>query len=163
MMRGLLLLLFGFLPGCGLQPIYAGGSDSAAAQVLAATSVPLIPDRAGFLVRQALLDRLVRGEEAGARYRLDIEVDDNITGLGIRGDEAIARERRTLRARWQLVDTASGVTLIDATERADAGIDVVGSEYAVVAAEDDALERLADELADQIAARIAGFAVSERR
>jgi LPS-assembly lipoprotein len=60
-----------------------------------------------------------------------------------------------LRARYQLVDLTSGVTLLDATAGSDAGIDVVGSEYATIAAEQTALERLSGIVADQIVARIA--------
>lgn len=147
-----LALLLIALPGCSLRPVYGGG-NSAAAATLSQISVPLIPDRAGFLVRQALLDRV--GEADSAAYQLNIELDDDITGFGVRGDESITRERRTLRARWQLVELASGNVVIDATSRSDAGIDVVSSDYAVVAAEDSALERLARDLADDMTARIA--------
>lgn len=148
------------LPACALQPVYGGG-NSAAAVTLSQISVPLIPDRAGYLVRQALLDRV--GEAGTAAYQLNVKLDDDITGFGVRGDEAITRERRTLRARWQLVELASGNVLIDATSRSDAGIDVVSSDYAVVAAEDTALERLAREIADDMTARIALYAAGDGR
>lgn len=153
--------LLGAAPGgCALSPVYGGGARSAAAETLGAIAVPAIPNRSGYFVRQALLDRIGRGSET--RYRLDVRLDDDITGLGVRGDDSITRERRTLRARWQLVELASGNAVIDATARSDSGIDVVGSEYAVVAAETDALERLAVELAEDIAARIAIYARSGR-
>ena len=87
-------------------------------------------------------------------YRLEVELDDNITGFGIRGDRAVTRERRTLRARYRLVDLASGGVVLDATAGSDAGIDVVSSEYATVAAEQTAVERLAEVVADQIVARL---------
>jgi LPS-assembly lipoprotein len=45
--------------------------------------------------------------------------------------------------------------LLDTTATADAGIDVVSSEYAVVAAEATTLERLSRDIADQIVARLA--------
>jgi len=48
--------------------------------------------------------------------------------------------------------------LLDATAGSDAGIDVVTSEYAVIAAEQTALERLSGEVADQIVARLALYA-----
>ena len=32
-----------------------------------------------------------------ARYRLEVELDDQIIGFGVRRDEAVTRERRTLR------------------------------------------------------------------
>jgi LPS-assembly lipoprotein len=59
-----------------------------------------------------------------------------------------------LRARYQLVDTASGEILLDATAGADAGIDVVSSEYATIAAEQTALENLAQEVAARIVTQL---------
>jgi LPS-assembly lipoprotein len=48
--------------------------------------------------------------------------------------------------------------VLDATAGSDAGIDIVSSEYATVAAEQTALENLADTVADQIAARVGLYA-----
>jgi len=143
------------LSACGLQPMYAGGGNGAVAQGLAAVDVPAIPGRAGWLVRNELVDRLGAGGDAPARYRLDVRLDDQLEGLGILGDDTVSRERRTLRARYQLVDVSSGEILLDATAGSDAGIDVVSSEYAVIAAEQTALENLSREVADRIVARIA--------
>jgi LPS-assembly lipoprotein len=150
-----LLLLLG---ACGLRPLYGGGGSGAVAQALGSVEIAPIEGRAGWLVRTALEDRL--GAEAGAapRYRLEVELDDRIIGFGLRADDAETRERRTLRARYRLVEAALGTVVLDATAGSDAGIDVVGSEYATLAAEETALERLADELADQIVARVALFA-----
>ena len=61
-------------------------------------------------------------------------------------------------ARYQLVDLGTGLVVLDATAGSDAGIDVVGSEYATIAAERSALERLSDIVADQIVARVARYA-----
>jgi LPS-assembly lipoprotein len=128
------------------------------AQSLRSVEVGPIGGRAGWLVRTALLDRLQRPEGSAARYRLEVELDDQITGFGIRSDDSITRERRTLRARYRLVDSGRGTVLIDATAGSDAGIDVVSSEYATVAAEQTALERLSREVADQIVNRLALYA-----
>ena len=59
-----------------------------------------------------------------------------------------------MRARFRLVAIGTGETLLDATAGADSGIDVVSSEYATVAAEQTASERLAQVLAEQIVARL---------
>jgi LPS-assembly lipoprotein len=48
--------------------------------------------------------------------------------------------------------------VLDATAGSDAGVDVVSSEYATVAAEQSAAEWLADAVADQIVARLALYA-----
>jgi LPS-assembly lipoprotein len=143
------------LAACGLQPMYAGGGNGAVAQGLAAVDVPPIPGKAGWLVRNALVDRLGAPQGMAARYRLDVRLDDRLEGLGLLSNDSIGRERRTLRARYQLVDLASGDILVDATAGSDAGIDVVGSEYATIAAENTALENLATVVADRIVTRLA--------
>ena len=108
-------------------------------------------------MRNALLSRLGSDAGAGALYRLEVELDDNITGFGIRGDRATTRERRTLRARYRLVDLSTGSVVLDATAGSDAGIAVVSSQYATIAAEQTALERLSDVIADQMVGRLALF------
>lgn len=142
------------LTACGLRPLY-GGAESAARSTLAQVQVSPISGQAGWLMTTALKDRLSAVDASVPRYRLDVRLDDSITGLGVRRDDSITRERRTLRARYQLVDLTSGTTLLDATAGSDAGVDVVGSEYATIAAEQTALERLSGIVADQIVARIA--------
>jgi LPS-assembly lipoprotein len=150
-----LLPLCLLLAGCGLQPLYSGGGAGPVAQTLRSVAVAPIEGRAGWLVRTALEDRLGGPAGGAARYRLEVLLDDDITGFGIRSDDAVTRERRTLRARYRLVEAEKGTVLLDATAGSDAGIDVVGSEYATVAAEQTALERLSKEVADQIVTRIA--------
>ena len=145
------------LSGCGLHPLYSGGSGSPVAATLRSISVGPIQGQSGWLVRSKLIDRL--GDKGGsAAYRLDVTLDDNITAFGLRSDRAATQERRTLRARYQLVDARNGMVLLDATAGSDAGIDIVSSEYATVAAEQTALENLADIVADQITARVALYA-----
>ena len=120
----LTLLAMLTLSACGLQPMYAGGGSGAVAQGLAAVEVPPIEGRAGWLVRNALRDRLAQSGDSAA-------------------------------ARYQLVDLASGEILLDASAGSDAGIDVVSSEYATIAAEETALENLAKDVADRIVSRLA--------
>ena len=156
MMRILALCLCLILTACGLRPMYGGGSSGGVAVGLNMVQVSPIPERAGWLVRNALVDRL-GGEAGNPAYRLEVELDDDLTAFGIRGDAAVTRERRTLRARYRLVDLKSGEVVLDATAGSDAGIDIVSSEYATVAAEQTAQERLAGVVADQMVARLALF------
>lgn len=155
----LALALTLMLGGCGLRPLYSGGSQGAVAQALAGVDVAPIEGKAGWLMRNALTDRLGGG---GKTFRLEVELDDSIAGFGVRRDDAVTRERRTLRARYRLVDGARGTVLLDATAGSDAGIDVVSSEYATIAAENSALERLSQSVADQIVARLALYAQRTR-
>ena len=155
-LRPLLLVLPLLLSACGLRPLYGGGEAGSTASALTAVEVAPIEGQKGWLVRTALNDRL-HHRDSTYRYRLEVELDDSITGFGIRKDSDVTRERRQLRARYRLVDVATGGVMLDQTASADAGIDVVSSEYATVAAEQTALERLSTALADQIVARIATY------
>ena len=158
-MRALAILATALLlSGCGLRPLYGGGASGQVATTLTSVNVTPIPGQVGWLMFNKLKDRLGTGNATGARYRLDVELDDDIVGLGIRGDRAVTRERRTLRARYKLVEAATGQVVIDATAGSDAGIDVVSSPYATVAAEQTAAERLSDAVADQIVGRLGIFA-----
>jgi len=158
-MRRVLILVACFLvSACGLHPLYGGGSNGLVAGELRSVQVGPIPGQSGWLVRNKLVDRLGESGSGPARYRLDVTLDDNITAFGLRADRAATQERRTLRARYQLVDASNGTVLLDATAGSDAGIDIVSSEYATVAAEQTALEQLSDIVADQIVARLAVYA-----
>jgi LPS-assembly lipoprotein len=160
MKRAALLLAAVALSGCGLRPLYGGGSAGTVQSMLAAIEVAPIQGQSGWLVANALRDRLGASGETTARYQLQVRLDDSIAGLGVRRDDSVTRERRTLRARYQLVDLSTGSVLLDATAGSDAGIDVVGSEYATIAAEKTALERLSGIVADQIVARVGRYAQS---
>ncbi|MDB5704335.1 MAG: hypothetical protein JWN66_1451 [Sphingomonas bacterium] len=158
MKRALLLAALALsLSGCGLHPLYSGGGSGAVATTLTRIEVGPIEGKAGWLMTNALHDRLAAGG-ATPLYRLEVKLDDQIIGLGVRSDDSVSRERRTLRARYQLIDLAKGTVLLDATAGSDAGLDVVNSEYATIAAENSALERLSEIVADQIVSRVALYA-----
>jgi LPS-assembly lipoprotein len=146
------LALILMLPACGLQPLYG---DRNVSNSLRSVELAPIEGKAGYLVRSALEERLGKPAGGAARYRLQVELDDQINGFGVRRDDSVTRERRILRARYRLIETDGGTTVLDATAGSDSGIDVVSSEYAVVAAEETALERLTEIVSDQIVARVA--------
>jgi LPS-assembly lipoprotein len=149
---GLLPLM---LTACGLQPLYAGGGKGAVARGLSGVTVSPIEGKSGWLMRNALIDRLsAAGSGGAARYRLDVRLDDKLEGLAVLSDDTVSRERRTLRARYQLVDLSDGKIVLDATADSDVGIDVVSSEYATIAAEDTALENLTKDVADRILIKV---------
>jgi LPS-assembly lipoprotein len=155
------ILLVMMLPACGLQPLYSGGSKGAVAATLGTISVVAIEGKNGWLMRNALNDRLGTQNNVSTQFRLVVTLDDQISGFGVRADDTVTRERRTLRARYQLISTATGETVLDATAGSDAGIDVVSSEYATIAGENSALENLTQKVADQIVTRVSIYARGE--
>lgn len=155
--------LLALLPSCGLQPLYSGGTNGVVANALGDVQVEPIAGKAGWLMRNALQDQLGAFEGSEAKYRLIVELDDKIAGFGVRSNDRITRERRTLRARYQLVRLEDSKVVLDATAGSDAGIDVVSSEYATLAAEDTALENLSVKVTDQIVKRLALFATQQEQ
>ncbi|UAK24327.1 LPS assembly lipoprotein LptE [Sphingomonas nostoxanthinifaciens] len=147
------------LGGCGLHPLYEGGGRGPVAQMLGQVEVGAIRGQSGWLMKHALETRLGAGGSSEVRYRLEVEIDDQINAFGVRTDNSVTRERRALRARYRLVEVSDGTVVLDATAGSDAGIDVVTSEYAVIAAEQTALENLTEQVADQIVSRVALYAV----
>jgi len=158
----LLLAVLALLAGCGLRPLYGGATGTATLTTLSAVEVAPIEGKSGWLMTSALRERLNRGKDATPRYRLVVALDDQIEGFGVRTDDAVTRERRSLRARYQLIDLDMGTVLLDASAGSDAGIDIVSSEYATIAAEDTALENLTIAVADQIVSRLALYASRTR-
>jgi LPS-assembly lipoprotein len=163
MRRALIAIASLALAGCGLHSLYGQGAAGPVAGLLGAVEVAPIGGQSGWLVRTGLVDRLAAAGSGPARYRLVVTLDDNITSFGLRADRAATQERRTLRARYQLVVIANGQVVLDETAGSDAGIDIVSSEYATVAAEQTALEHLSSMVADQIVARLAVYAARTAR
>ncbi len=142
--------------GCGLSPMYAGGGSGEVARALSGVEVSAIEGKAGWLVRNALVDKLgSANSKAPPRYRLDVRLDDKLEGFALLSDDTIGRERRTLRARYQLVDLKTNAIVLDATAGTDAGIDVVSSDYATIAAEETALENMSKDIASRIVTNVA--------
>jgi len=152
------LTLCASLAACALQPLYSSGSSGSVAQTLGDVSIAPIQGRAGWLVKNALDDKLQALGGGTSRFELNIALDDQITGFGLLANDQVTRERRTLRARYQLIETATGEVVLDATAASDAGIDIVSSEYATIAGENRALENLSLEIANQIVTRLSLFA-----
>lgn len=142
------------LASCGLQPMYAGGASGEVGRAISTVQVSPIEGKAGYLVRNALTDRLGAAGKSEARYRLDVRLDEKLTGMIVQSDDSVSRERRVMRARYQLVDLNSGAIILDDTADVDAGVDIVTSEYAVIAAEQTAQENLSQDIANQIVTRV---------
>ena len=162
------------LASCGLHPLYANGSHGAVARAIGTVTLDPIEGKAGWLMGNALNDRLAAiSGGSGPNYRLHVELSDQITGFGVRSgarylswakcNDTVTRERRTLRARYQLFDAATGTLVMDTTAGSDSGFDAAQSEYATIAAEDTALERLTEIVADQIVTNMAQKLSAEHR
>lgn len=168
MARGLIraIALAGLLAlaGCGWQPVYGpagAGGTSAAEAGFAETSVALIPERNGQLLRQALQARFDRGG-AGVAQRYELAVNGlSISGEGI----AIQRDNTTSRIRlvgvapWSLVSLGPvRRTLASGQARVVDGYNVIDQQYFAADLDSEAVRRrMVEALAEQISLRVAQY------
>ena len=121
-------------------------------------AVATIPDRAGQLVRKELLDRLHAGGAAAKPvFRLTVQLKESREGIAFQQDDSATRFNLRLSARFELVDSRNGASLLKGYSRAIAAYNVVRSDYANLISERDAQKRAANSVADGIQSQIAVF------
>lgn len=173
--KALGLGLAGGVVGCAPHPLYApnafgnasAGSDSVLAQ-LRQVQVPLLPDREGQILRQALQDRLYSGETPVlSRYNLSVSIGINQIGLGIQGDSTITYVRFIATAPWSLTsqDDPDHKVLVSNTAQASDSLNAFDNQPFGQELETNVVNaRLANAIADQIVTRLAHyFTVSGRK
>jgi LPS-assembly lipoprotein len=155
-----LLALPVVLAGCGFQPVYmptASGKPGVAQRELAAVYVPIIPDRPGQLLRQALQKRL--GDDAGGASAYDLQVRFAVAGegIGIEPDTIATRVRLIGTANWTLIaHDAARSTLTSGSARSLDGLNIFDEQYFASDLESEAVQgRIAENLAQQITTQLA--------
>jgi LPS-assembly lipoprotein len=148
------------LGGCGFQPVYmptASGMAGPAQREMATVFVPIIPDRPGQELRQALQERL--GSDSGTPAEYDLAVTFSVSGRGIAIDsnDISTRIRQIGTATWKLIaHDAKRTVLASGSARAMDDVNIFDSEYFAADLQTEAEQkRIAENLATQIATRVA--------
>jgi LPS-assembly lipoprotein len=148
------------LTGCGFQPVYmptASNKPGVAQRELASVYVPIIPERPGQLLRQALQERL--GDDSGPASAYDLQVRFSIAGEGIaiEADTIATRLRLIGVATWTLVaHDATHTTLTTGSARAMDGVNIFDEQYFAADLETEKVQqRMAETIAQQITTQLA--------
>lgn len=161
--RALLLGALGALSACGLRPLYGGGEGNPPASApdggvrgdLAAIKIATIAERGGQVLRNALLDHITPdGEPRQPLYHLTVSRAESEQSPLRRLDEVAILQILRVSANWSLRDS-SGATLTAGVSRAVARFDLTRSQPATEAARDNARERAARDLAEDIRVKLA--------
>ncbi len=152
----------GLLSGCGFHPLYGtfAGTARPAQAELASVWVPVIPEHAGQLLRQALQQRLEgTGSGAAKRYALAVSFALIADSIGILPDSTASRVRIIGNAPWSLATVGLTPTpLARGQAHAISGYNIIGQEYFAADLENETVTgRLADTLADQIVTQLATY------
>ncbi len=152
-LAGTAVLLLG---GCGFRPMLA--ANSGAGPALARTRILMPPGRLGQQVWKELTARAnPRGRPEKALYELTLKLKTRKEGLAIRQDETVTRFNLLLDAGYTLRHLSDRRTLLSGRLRSVASYNVVVSEYANLAAEQDAENRAARQLALDLVDRLASY------
>ena len=149
------LLLALAVSACGFRPLY-GTANGGAAPELAAIEVGIIPDRAGQQLRthlELLLDP--RGTGGPSRYGLQVQLRIASDDVAIRRDETATRRDLNVSAGYVLTDLADGRVLTRGRAIAVNSYNVVASDVATRAGEQDALDASLRRLAEDLRTRLA--------
>ncbi|WP_270937444.1 LPS assembly lipoprotein LptE, partial [Falsiroseomonas oryzae] len=128
------------------------------ASELAATRVPVIPQRFGQLVRRGLQQRLGSGAGVAESARWELTVAPSLTGegLGIQSDGSATRLRFIATANWRLARVGAQETVASGFERVIDASNVLQNQYFASEASRDAADfRMAELLADEVVTRVA--------
>ena len=139
------------LPGCGFQPLYGKKSLGGVNDELASVKVQVISDRVGQQAHNYLLDRLNRqGRPAKPLYLLEVRLNVAKTELGIERDETATRAKLELTADLKLSDLKTNEVLLVRSARSTNSYNIVESAVATRSAEEDATDRAAREVSEDI-------------
>jgi LPS-assembly lipoprotein len=162
MRRALLVLMLCLaLPACGFRPMYGAAStpgSPAVMEKLASVDVRPIPDRLGQVVRNELIEAInPAGAPANPAYELALLVGEEREDVGLRENASSTRANYRMSARFELRETATDKVVLQGTTWAETAFDIVQQDYPTVIAQQDAQQRLAVDLAEEIRTRLAVF------
>lgn len=138
------------LAGCGFSPVYAPGGAGSRLFGQIRTADPSTPDEYTFAGRIA--ERL--GPDQKARFALAYQLRIAVVSQAITRDEVTTRYSLNGTADFVLTDAASGQEITRGQVSSFTSYSTTGTTIATMAAEQDAHDRLARMLADQVATRL---------
>ncbi len=138
------------LSSCGFKPIYAtpDGADAAVNREIAIARVSA-PEEVHLFVVDALHDRIVLKEGQAPKYNLHVVATEDAQRLAVQIDATVTRYNYRLNGRYQLVNLENGERL-SGSVRAVTSYNIVSSQYSTLYAENNAREKAAKLLAENI-------------
>ena len=155
-----LLFSVALLTGCGFRPLYGSAFNGSGPQTeIAAIEVPIIPDRPGQVLQQALQQRFDQGQGIAKRYTLSVSLGIAGDAIAIQRDSTATRVRQVATATWTLKALDPARTLVTSgTARALDGVNIIDQQYFAADLEGETTtRRIVDTVADQIIQQIASF------
>lgn len=149
------------LTGCGFHPLLGSVAQGPGiGDTLSAVYVDPIPNRVGYQLRNDLLDLFnATGRADGAAYHLKLSLTEAEQAVALQTNTNITRYNYTLRAHYELIPAGSTAAAKtgDLTSLTAYNVAAAPFLYATVAAEQDAKNRAANDLAERLRVTIAVY------
>jgi LPS-assembly lipoprotein len=158
LLAALALLALG-LAGCGLQPLYGStASGSRLAAVMSGVEVTPVPGRVGQRVRNELIfQNTGGGNPLPPTHRLEIVLTENITSTLVNVKGEAEGQIYSIQAAFRVIDIAQKKIVFQGASHARAGFERFESIYSNVRAREDAENRVARTIADDLKTRLAAY------
>lgn len=155
--------LLGGCGGSGFQPLYgAAGIGAAADQKLAQVDIATIPGRVGQRIRNEMIFQTTGGgAEIPSAYKLDIAIRESVTSTLIRIDGDARSQIYNLDASFQLIRKSDNAVVLTGTSFGRAGFERNSSIFSNVRAREDAENRAAGTVGQDLKSRLAAFLSSQ--
>ncbi len=147
----------------GFHPMYAsssfGGNDLNAK--MAAVEVDKAPGRVGQRIRNEIMYQNTGGGEAAAPlYKLELATRENLTSTLVRSDGDAASQIYSLDVAFRLTDVKSKKLLLEGVSYGRAGFERFTSIFSNVRAREEAENRAAKAVANDIKTRLSAYLAS---
>lgn len=144
--------------GCGFHPLYGKQANPDVVPSLADIKIDVIQDRVGQQLRNLLFSRLnPEGEPTQPKYILEAKHRESQTSLAIQETQVATRASLNISVTYHLRDLATGKVLFTSYSHASASYDLLQSEYANLAAAQDAERRSLQVVADDMTRRLSFY------
>ena len=161
---GLLLLLASAvaLSACGdaagFRPLYGAGATGNVSEQLKQVDFSPIPGRVGQRIRNEMIFQTTGGgNPLPPTHRLEVVLAENLTSTLVNVQGEAAGQIYSVQASFRLVDTKDKKVVFQGTSHARAGFERFESIYSNVRAREDAENRAARTIADDLKTRLAAY------
>lgn len=145
--------------GGGFRPLYgSAGIGAAVSDKLASVNVAPVPGRVGQRIRNELIFQTTGGERPlQPQYRLDIAIRESITSTLVQTDGDSLGQIYNLDASFQLIRLSDNTVALKGISYGRAGYERFDSVFANVRAREDAENRAARSVGEELKTRLSAF------
>lgn len=142
----------------GFRPLYGAGASGNVGEQLKQVDFSPIPGRVGQRIRNEMIFQTTGGGNAlPPTHRLEVVLAENLTSTLVNVQGEAAGQVYSVQASFRLVDTKDKKVVFQGTAHARAGFERFESIYANVRAREDAENRAARTIADDLKTRLAAY------